>query len=450
MRSQSVRRAVGGVIALVSLAAASAAAADTVHFEAEAARIQFPFRGTITSPLMIQDDPAASGGSYVIVAAGLNSPAAAPASTTEGVAKYVFSVADTGSYRIWARVSTPTSADDSFWIRVGTGAAWIKWNAMVLGAAFHWVQVKAEGAASPSVFNLTAGADNELQVAYREDGTKLDAFYVSNDSAFDPTAALTGPPLQPIMQPYANGGGATKISWSAVPGATSYTLERSDGDCTFDDDLQCCIKTPFTVVATGLTSHTSVDTTGGLYRVTAIAPTGASTHPAQGPAEACYPFDPSEERAEAGAFHWRAQVPVGSVTAPMKFLSESGVGVPAGTNSTAVVPAHGRLRMDFELAAAANMRMWAEIGPVVSKRNPAQDSFWVRWDDGPWINWNNLDSCATFYDSGKAGSPVVRTMLAAGSHRIEWAYREGGVLLRDNIILREEEPGTPLGEQCSD
>jgi hypothetical protein len=59
------------------------------------------------------------------------------------------------------------------------------------------------------------------------------------------------------------------VSWSAVPGATSYTLERSDGDCTFDDDLQCCIKTPLTVVATGLTGHTSV--TGGLYRVTAIA-----------------------------------------------------------------------------------------------------------------------------------------------------------------------------------
>jgi hypothetical protein len=81
--------------------------------------------------------------------------------------------------------------------------------------------------------------------------------------------------------------------------------------------------------------------------------------------------------------------------------------------------------------------------------NTSQDSFWVRWDNGAWINWNNLYwSCSTLYDSNNNGS-IVRKTLGPGSHHIEWAYREGGARLTDQIIIREDEPG--LSEnQCSD
>jgi hypothetical protein len=430
---------------LASWGTAGRATADTIQFEAEAARIQFPFRGTITSPLMIKDDVTASGGSYVTVTAGTNSSNTAPDSTSEGVAKYTFSVADTGSYRIWARVSAPTDADDSFWIRMGASGTWIKWNAMTLGAAFHWVQVKPDGASSPSTFNLVAGVDNELQVAYREDGTKLDAFFITNNTAFNPTAALTAPPLPPNMQPSAQGGGSVKVSWSAVPGATSYQVERRPGGCSFNEATQCCEPdSPFVLIAT-TTGHKFTETGGGgLYRVTAVAPTGSSPHPVSSGPDNCFPFDPSEENTSPSEFHWRAQVPVGSVTAPMKLFSDGGVGAPAGTDSLSAVPAHGRMRMDFELAAPATMRMWAEI----LAPNHDQDSFWVRWDDGAWINWNNLGFCSTLWDSSKSGQPVVKQLLGAGSHRIEWAHREGGARLMDNIILLEDYPNQ--GEQCSD
>jgi hypothetical protein len=437
------REVVVALVVVASLGVAQVAVAGTVFFEAESVRRRE--RGTITSPLLIRDDPAASGGSFVTVATPNEAPPNAPASTTEGVAKYTFSVGDTGTYRIWARVSAPSTGDDSFFVRMGDSGPFIRWNGMPLGVAYHWVLVQPDPPSSPSTFALTAGVDNQLQIAYREDGTRLDALYITSDPTFNPGAAISGPPALPEMQPGATGGGFAKVSWSAVPGAASYTLERRPGGCTFNPETQCCESEPYQVIASGLTAHRFTDAVGGEYRVTAVALTGSSEHPVpQGP-DNCRPFDPSEGRAVAGRLHLRTQVPVLSVTAPMAFTPSGTVGAPAGLESLNSVPAHGRARMDFELAGTAVMRMWAEIVAP----NADQDSFWVRWDDGPWIRWNNLDDfCHTLHDSSRPGEPIVRTTLPAGSHRIEWAYREGGAALADNIILLEDSPNQ--GEQCSD
>jgi hypothetical protein len=160
------------------------------------------------------------------------------------------------------------------------------------GSAYHWVMVQQDRATSPSTFALTAGALNELQIAYREDGTKLDALYITSDTAFDPSAALTGPPLQPIMHRFARGGGSTRISWSAVPGATSYTVEKTSSGCSWSEAAQCCVPpTPYAVIATGITGHTFTEVGGnGKYRVTAVAPTGSSYHPPSVGPDSCYPY----------------------------------------------------------------------------------------------------------------------------------------------------------------
>jgi hypothetical protein len=431
------------VAGVATWVAASAAWANTVHFEAESVRDRQ--RGTITSPLLIKDDPAASGGSYLTVAAGTNSPSSGPASTTEGVVRYTFSVSDTATYRIWARVSAPTNADDSFWVRMGAGGSWIRWNGIPLGGAYHWVLVKAEGAANPATFALTAGTDNELQVAYREDGARLDAFFVTSDTTFDPNAAPAGPPALPNLQPSVSGTTAVKVSWSAVPGAASYTVERKPSGCSFNPDTQCCeSEMPFQPIRTGLTVHQFTDATGGafVYRVTAVGPTGASVHPlSQGP-DNCFPFDPSEGFGETSPFHLRTQHFTLSVTPPMT-AGDGGVGAPPGTNSRKAPPSRGRARLDFETALPTTLKVWADVFAPSAN----QDSFWVRVDDGSWFNWNNIRGCDDVHDSSRRGQPPVHFSVAPGSHRIEWAYREGGARL-DNVIVLTEDLGT--SEQCSD
>jgi hypothetical protein len=437
------RKTAIGLASLLVTGAASAAWGNTVAIEAEAARD--PFRGGITSPMMIRDDSSASGGSFIEVAAGNNAQNTTPGS--DGVAKLSFSVGNAGNYRVWARVKAPTNADDSFWVRMGTWVPaaegevdghyaygnWIKWNGMPLGSGWHWVQIKAEGASAAAQFALSG--DHQLQIGYREDGTKLDAVVVTDASSYNPTAALTGPPALPVMQPVVSSRTALKISWSTVPGATSYTLERrNDG---------CCPYEPWAVIATGLTGHRYIDPlpadTYRAYRVTAVAPTGPSPHDPDPMA-----WDVSMGSGGTGNFYLRTQSHFLSVTPAMQMTMFGYVMAPAGTDSLSAPPARGRARFDFEAAAPAQVRVWANV----LAPNPDQDSFWVRLDDGPWIKWNNLRTgCDDVHDSDN-GDRGVAYNLTAGSHRFEFAHREGGAALT-NIITMLEGVG-PGGNACSD
>jgi hypothetical protein len=75
------------------------------------------------------------------------------------------------------------------------------------------------------------------------------------------------------------------------------------------------------------------------------------------------------------------------------------------------------------------------------------DSFWVRMDDGAWIKWNNIPSgCADVRNSDLSGSPV-NFSLGAGSHRLEFAYREDGARLTNIVNLVTSLNTVP---QCDD
>jgi hypothetical protein len=305
------------------------------------------------------------------------------------------------SFSIWARVIAPTDGDDSFWVKMDGGSA-IKWNGIPLGSAWHWVQVKADGSSTASHFTLANGA-HTLKIAYREDGTKLDAFIITSDGAYNPNTALTGAPAAPILNTNAEAGtlAGNLLSWNEVPGAQSYTLEDDEGF----------------VIASGLTGHTWQQTGFACFQVLAVGTAGTS---ASSGVSCEFELSGFVQRKDPDR-HF-------SVVSPMKIDGAGGLATNSGTaESLSAVPAHGRGRYDFRIVGPTPVQFFAEVGAP----NLDNDSFWVRVDQGNWIKWNNIPNdggCHPVSNSDAGGGPVTFN-LATGSHSIEFAYREIGAVL---------------------
>jgi unsaturated rhamnogalacturonyl hydrolase len=138
--------------------------------------------GKLTAPMQKRADAKASGGWGIQVAAGLNSTAKPP---RKGTARYTLQLPRAGQYRIWGRVIAPTVSDDTFWLRVDDGA-WRVWQGIGLGKAWHWADVHTAAATGePLLLGLSAGG-HTLDIAYREDGARLDRLLITNATAFVP------------------------------------------------------------------------------------------------------------------------------------------------------------------------------------------------------------------------------------------------------------------------
>jgi peptidoglycan/xylan/chitin deacetylase (PgdA/CDA1 family) len=148
------------------------------YFEAEA--------GTRTSPLVAISDASASGG-QAIWSGTSGSNSVVP---TGGHATFTFTVTTAGTFRVWGRflVGPSTTSDDSLWARIDT-SPWILWNDIYprIGTGYKWDQEHDTPNANALVTrNLSAGT-HTLEVAYRENGLKMDRFLVTNDLAFVPS-----------------------------------------------------------------------------------------------------------------------------------------------------------------------------------------------------------------------------------------------------------------------
>src|SRR5262249_60358652 len=94
-----------------------------------------------------------------------------------GYIDFSFSVSQSGTYRVFARVLTPTANDDSWWVRMD-GGSWVTWN-NIAATSWTWAQF-------PNTFSLSAGS-HTLTFAYREDGAQLDKINITTS-----TTAPTG------------------------------------------------------------------------------------------------------------------------------------------------------------------------------------------------------------------------------------------------------------------
>jgi hypothetical protein len=158
---------------------------EEIFFEAEAAE-------TITLPMQVYDDPAASGGQYIAVAPDNSSSDAPPA---EGVATYSVTVQG-GVYKIIGRAFAADGSNDSFWLRIldSTGqivptnttnhsSGWVMWNGIMEleddNVEWHWEDVFSDDDSDLTVHFTMAAGTYTLEIAYR-DGCKLDAFVITD------------------------------------------------------------------------------------------------------------------------------------------------------------------------------------------------------------------------------------------------------------------------------
>jgi hypothetical protein len=173
-----------------------------LYFEAENA--------TLSSPMQTGSDPAASNQTFITVAPGNNSSTTPPAN---GHAQLPFTAPTAGNVKVWGRVLGATTSDDSFWVRVDA-LPWTKWNDLV-GTTWHWLPVYNSDAAKAVVqYNLAPG-NHTLEVAYREDGARLDRLLVTNDLGFTPSDG----PQSPSIRSVAPADGATGVATTAFVSA---------------------------------------------------------------------------------------------------------------------------------------------------------------------------------------------------------------------------------------
>jgi hypothetical protein len=155
---------------------------EEIWLEAEAA-------DSITAPMNVYNDPAASGGRYIGTDIGIGNESDTP--PADGIATYSFTVAG-GTYKILGRVIIPDG--DSFWVRIpgatnltpgedpdNPGTGWVRWSDPPDGDDWHWEEVfSGDHGGETANWTLPAGTYT-LEIARREDGALLDAIVITDD-----------------------------------------------------------------------------------------------------------------------------------------------------------------------------------------------------------------------------------------------------------------------------
>jgi hypothetical protein len=487
MKDQFLRIACA-IAAFSGAAAARTAHADTFLLEAENA-------ATVSNPLLIKDAftgsaTPASLGRYVEVQAGQNNktgaqPAIDPVTgKVPGQACYGIFFAQPGDYRIYGRVIAPTDGDDSFWVRVvRTGnEPWINWNTISLGSSWHWDSVHLNNSTTPILFHFEENDAAELCIAAREDGTRLDSLVVTNDPAINPITATTpivaDSPFNGQLLPELEvlpGKNSLFLQWTAVPGATTYTVKNRIPDLNNGENCFNANPANFTAVVALANGFTFVDTNatrgaGSCYLVTATGGATTITSFIIDAIRVSTFFRVSESSVFSPLVPPLAEF--GSITRTHPSTGVLERTEPEGIGSLASVPkqldvnaiTHSNARWDFQLAEATTLRFWG----LNTFFDPGTDSFWVRMDRGAWFKWNGWqedptsgcsksvvrDSDGEFlrngggwvpvWDGDNPSAPKKTFALGIGTHTLELAFREPAAGM-DRIAFKSETNNSPGG-----
>lgn len=133
------------------------------YFEAEDATI-------IKAPMRIAEDPAASGGKYILGA-------------DLGYAIFDVMIPEDGNYIIWGRVSAKDGGSDSFLVGVNVDEPANTWD--VPQGAWTWDRVSRRDGPDPVIFEMSKG-ENSIIFKTREINTKLDKIFLTTSSSARP------------------------------------------------------------------------------------------------------------------------------------------------------------------------------------------------------------------------------------------------------------------------
>jgi hypothetical protein len=133
--------------------------------------------GTVGTNWQTLTDNNASNGKYVLTTAGIQNLDNASLNPDDHLV-YSFTCDETGTYKIWGHVITPTPNDDSFWVKVDE-LDWVMWNSIAAGSEWHWDDVHNQSNDNVVFYTLEPG-EHVLSICMREDGAKLDKIAIIN------------------------------------------------------------------------------------------------------------------------------------------------------------------------------------------------------------------------------------------------------------------------------
>jgi hypothetical protein len=136
--------------------------------------------GELSAGFVVNTDPTASGGRYLEARSGTTSDDAPGMSR----ATYELAVPAAGTYVIWGRIRSPSTATNRFWVQVD-GGPWLKWR-ITVGDIWFWDRLHDDmNYDTPLAFPLSAGM-HQLAIANCVDGVELDRLYYTTGKEMPP------------------------------------------------------------------------------------------------------------------------------------------------------------------------------------------------------------------------------------------------------------------------